>query len=254
MSLLLTEHRVCAYLGADRIVACRLAGRWRPRLMSTDVLMLEEGQHPVSVLSNWLASEALPPLVLDITLGLPHVRYVVLPWDVRRVKPSMHEAVGRSLLSRQFPDDAVDCAWRFAHPRYGAPQLGAAIPAVLEERLQELRDLFPVRGLQVSPLLARVLARFARSLRRSRAPSLLVVEQDRLVQATLAAGSVASLQVRPAPAAAALAAEMDKGARLFAPLQQPRDFVHPGQVLRIGRPDQVLAVNAEAAYALCGVI
>lgn len=254
MSRLWSKARLCVFLGEDRLVVCRVGAGRRAPLHRSETVPLAPGESGVVALDAWLAAHPAEGELLDVQLGVPHARYLLLPWDEQLTQDDFRHLVARALFSRQFPEAVAMQEVRFARGAYGQPLLAAFVDAALRQSLEAvaLRHGTTLRTLE--PLLASVWNRFYSRLRA--AQTLLLAEPTRLLHVRCAGGVITKVQVRPCvpdEAGAQLQAlAADAIARVFAPAHPALAGALPAAWLGLQGGDR-LPVAGDPAYALCGV-
>ena len=115
------------------MVLCHVVGSRRPKVLHKEIMTVGEGESaswPARLdvwLSTYSSGSAFRGADIECVLGLPLVRYLVLPWDARLIEGDFRGAVARALFSRQFPDEAATQEVRFSSPTYGRPQLASFV-------------------------------------------------------------------------------------------------------------------------------
>lgn len=254
MSRLWNKPRLCVFLGEDRLVACRLGAGRRGPLLHSETLPLPSGEDAAATLDAWLARQPAAEARLDIRLGVPHVRYLVLPWDAQLAQEDFRHTVARALLARQFPQAAATPEIRFAPATYGQPLLAAGVDATLRPALEAAAARHGARLRALEPLLAVVWNHFHSRLRSAR--TLALAEPTRLLRVQCEAGVITEVQVRPwdpdAADAQLQAQAADATVRVFTPTQPALAGARPEAWLGV-QGDDGLPVAGDMAYALCGV-
>lgn len=225
MSPLSTKPRLRAYLGEQGLALCLHAPGRRGRLLREALLPLAAGEAPWPALQAWwqATGSALVagPVRLELVLGLPHVRYLLLPWSPDLVDAAARRSLARLLHARQFGDTGAPPELALGPLRFGQPQLVAAVDRDL---LSGARSFAAQQGWQlaaVEPLLSAVWNEAAPRLRED--GPLLVAEAGRCLVVRREKGCVVALQVRPADGRD-VGTEIERlaaqpGLRVFAPLQ-----------------------------------
>lgn len=238
MSPLWTRPRLRVHLAADRLVACAVAGGRRAAVTQREILPLADD---VAAAFDAVLAALPGKTPVEVVLGLPHVRYLMLPWDRQLAQPVFRQRMAEVLYSRQFQQDAAGQCLRFARPVHGQPLLAACIDRTLLTTLESACARQGRRLRRVEPLLACVWNRFQRQL--PRAGRLWVEEGARVLCLTHARGAVTDVQLRPAQAAGVPGDDTCR----FAPGRP-----EVGLQLRAGpgfAPDR----DSACAFALCGV-
>jgi hypothetical protein len=256
------SQRVCVYIGEDRLVICQVAGRWRPRVLDKAVVTLAPGEAPAVALDAWL--KAQPPLTgsalrrLAVVLGLPHVRYLLLPWSPQRVQGgAFRAAMARALFSRQFQEDASLHEVRYGPESYGQPQLAAFVSNSLLQALAMVAQRHGGHLESAEPLLMSVWNRF--SARLGGDGGVLVAESTRLLLVQREAGAITDVQVRPC-SEGELESVLQRfaatpAARCFAPRHAALSGQSPSAWLGLAAHEGFSpAADGESTYALCGVL
>jgi hypothetical protein len=253
------KPRLCVFVGEDHLAICRVSGRWRARVLEKHGVPLVAGEGAVAAtLDDWLAAHPVAPgTQIGIVLGLPHVRYLLLPWSEELAQASFRGVLTRALFARQFQQEFSTQDVRYGIVRYGQPLLAACIGQSLVMSLGAVAAKHKLQIDCVEPLLAAVCDRFQPQLRHFTG-ALLIAEANRALIIRHESGAMVDLQVRPAAAddIAALAQRLSTGAacKVFAPRQPalagslPAAWLEPG-----GHEGFSAASDGAYAYALCGV-
>lgn len=264
MSRLWNRPRLCVYVGADHLALCQVAGRWSPRVLDKARVALPDGEEQSwwQSLEAWLAIHPLQGVMqgadLECVLGLPHVRYLLLPWDPQLVNAGFRDAVARALFARQFQETAGVWEVRYASSGYGQPRLAAFVRREVLSALERLVLKHGLRLRAVEPLLAVVWRRFRSQLPLQGENTLLVAEPGRVLRITHERGAMTDVQVRPCTAdelpGLLLRAADEEGARVFSPASSSLAGSLPAAWLQLqDREGWTASDDGAYAYALCGV-
>lgn len=260
MSRLWNKPRLCAYLGEDQLALCQVLGRRRPRVLQKGLQAVEGRDAPAvaAALDAWLQAHPLVGQMqgaeLQVVLGTPWVKYLLLPWHPSLVATDFRLSMARALYARQFALEATAQDLRFGALRFGQPLLAAFVASDLLPSLTATAARHGARLTVMEPLLARVIQRFATALPKGEG-TLLIAEASRVIRVGLSARCVQSLQLRPLATGNTDVFTGDEAgrARRFAPLQ-PTPVSETSASLRLG-PGEGFSPDCDGAFAfaLCGV-
>jgi hypothetical protein len=251
------KPRLCVFAGEDHLALCRVGTRGQ--VLEKDRVPLAAADSPVATaLEGWLLTHATEPgTKLDLVLGLPQVRYLLLPWNPELAQPAFRDSLARALYARQFADEFGQQELRYGPLRYGQPLLVAVIGRPLLTSLTAVATRHALVLETAEPLLATVWNRYRPQLRRLDG-SLLIAEASRVLIVRAQAGAIADLQIRPAQGdeITALVQRLagESACKAFAPQQPALAGSLPAAWLEPVRCDGFnAATDAAYAYALCGV-
>lgn len=263
MSRLWNRPRLRVYMGEDYLALCLVSGRWSPRVHQLAQLPLVSGQGGAvaSVLDAWMTANPLRGVmqsaVLELVVGMPHVRYVLLPWDRQLVQDDFRHAMARALFARQFQQDFSTQELRFGALKYGRPLLAACIDRTLVEMVSVVARQHDTSVSCIEPLLATVWSRFHSRLKGAEG-TLLLAEASRVHVVRCKGGAITELQIRPGTeddiSGMVLQLASNPDCRVFAPLLPGLASSLPNAWLGLeaGEGFSVVA-DAQYAYALSGV-
>jgi hypothetical protein len=224
-------------------------------------LMSTQASAVTAALDSWLTRHPLRRAMrsarLELVVGMPHVRYLLLPWDRQLVLNDFRQAMARALYTRQFREEFSLQELRFGALIHGRPLLAVGIDRTLVRAVAAVAHKHAASGIHIEPLLATVWNRFYPQLKEG-GGTLLLAEPSRLLVIRRQAGAIIELQVRPSTDAdiPALAQRLttDAGGRIFAPRYAGLAESLPSVCLGL-TTGKGFSTSADAAYAyaLCGV-
>jgi hypothetical protein len=248
------RERLCVYLGEGWSTLCAVSGRWRTSVRSKAVLQPAPVHRDSSTfeailtpIDTWLQAHSARAGI-DWSIGLGHVRYLLLPWDQRIGDEPFCQMLAAAMFAQQFPGDALGFRGyqlRLGPLSYGRPRIAALIPSELVNSVIALTHRHNCRVNRIIPMLSVVWNHFFACFRAGTG-TLALVEDRRLLRVTYDRGQMTSLAIQPY-SRERTHIPTEKGAWRF----PPRDTTAPvtGELtLPSLAPDD----DVRVAYALCG--
>jgi hypothetical protein len=133
----LWADRLLVSLAPNRVALARVRGRWRPKLISKQVM---ESDQPLDALRSAVAALGKKRLQATVVLSNRFVRYAVVPCDAAVSGPEEELALARFHFSRIHGERAKGWDLRLSDGPSGAARLASAVDAGL---VAAIRGCFP---------------------------------------------------------------------------------------------------------------
>lgn len=152
------------YITSDEIFISELSNGYNPKLRKNYLISQTQDAKLSDTLITWFNKNEMQKIKLNIVLGINHVRYIVIPWNIKLANKQFRQTIAQALFADQFNESAANYALFLSSVRYKSFLVAAFIKKDLLNDINHLSENHNYSIASIAPMLMPVWNHFNKVL------------------------------------------------------------------------------------------